>query len=190
MKRIGIILILSSIIFVMSFAEAPTNLSANYKGEKMWNTQKMIPYCGSVSLEIKDSIAYLKQNSNERIDTFVYHDIHNHSFRYIRKKNAFSWEYLCLSNDSSQLQVGEPMEVNYFYRLVSINSSTICPKCLGTGEVLCPRCQGTGHVTPKKNGSPEESVGICPFCHGSRSITHSPCRRCKGTGWVEVRKYK
>ncbi len=181
---------LTSILCLLSYAERPTNLSANFIGEKMWNTKKMVPYNGSVSLEIKDSLAYLKYNSTERVDTFYYDRPYYDGYRYVRQLSRGFWEFLDISKDNLKLQVGEPMEVNYFYKLESINSSTICPECLGTGEVLCPRCQGTGHVTPKKNGSPEEEVGICPFCHGSRSITHTPCRRCKGTGWVEVRKHK
>lgn len=175
---------------LLSYAERPTNLSANFIGKKMWNTKKTVPYNGSVSLEIKDSLAYLKYNSTERVDTFYYDRPYNDGYRYVRQLSRGFWEFLDISKDNLKLQVGEPKEVNYFYKLESINSSTICPECHGIGEVLCPRCQGTGHVTPKKNGSPEESVGICPFCHGSRSITHSPCIRCKGTGRVDVKKQK
>lgn len=106
----------------MSFAEVPTNFSANYIGEKMWNTQKMVPYYGSVSLEIIDSIAYLKHSSTigERVDTFIYRDIHNNCFRYSRIKNKISWVFLSLSKDFTTLQVGKPMEVNYFYKNITL----------------------------------------------------------------------
>lgn len=52
----------------------------------MWNTRKMVSYNGTASLEIIDTIAYLKRNSEEKIDTFIYLDNHNSGFRYIRKK--------------------------------------------------------------------------------------------------------
>lgn len=190
MKRVRIILMLLCIIFARSFSETPTNFSANYIGDKMWNSQRMVPYYGSVSLEIIDSIAYLKHywNSEESVDSFIYQDIHNGCFRYVRKKNRFTWEFLSLSKDPIKLQVGEPMGVNYFYKLESISSSTVCPECLGIGEVRCPRCQGTGCVSPNKNRNPDETVWICPLCHGTRYITHSSCMRCNGTGRVEVRK--
>lgn len=186
MKRIGLLL-LACVLFIVSFAKRPTNWSANYIGENMWNTKEMVPYSGLVSLEIKDSLAYLKHNSSERVDTFIYDCPYNNGYRYIRQVFRGFWEFLLISEDTLKLQVGEPKEVNYFYKLESINSSTICPECCGTGEVLCPRCQGTGRISPKKNGSPDEAVGICPFCHGSRTITHSPCRRCNGDGKI-VRK--
>ena len=181
MKRICLLL-LGAIIFAFSFAKRPTNFSANFIGEKMWNTQKMVPYSGSVSLEIIDSLAYLKYNSSERVDAFIYDCQYNNGYRYVRQPFHGFWEFLIISEDTIKLQVGEPKEVNYFYQLESINRTTICPECYGTGEILCPRCQGTGRVAPKKNGSPEEVVGICPFCHGTKSITHSPCMRCNGYG--------
>ncbi len=33
----------------------------------MWDTKEMVPYFGSSALEIKDSLAYLKYNSSERV---------------------------------------------------------------------------------------------------------------------------
>lgn len=178
------------ILCLLSYAERPTNFSANFIGDKMWNTKKMVSYNGSISLEIKDSLAYLKHKSIERVDTFYYDGPHNKGYRYIREPSHGFEEFLLISKDSLQLQVGKPKEVNFFYKLESINCTRVCLECHGSGYVLCPRCHGTGHVSPKKNGTPDEAVGICPFCHGTRSITHSPCRRCNGSGMVEVRKQK
>lgn len=190
MEKIGLIIVFASFMTLLSYAERPTNLSANFIGEKMWNTEKMVPYNGSVSLEIKDSLTYLKYNNAERVDTFYYDCPYNDGYRYVRQSSRGFTEFLQISENILKMQVGETKEVNYFYKLESINSTTVCPECLGTGEVRCPRCQGTGRVTPKKNGCPDEAVGICPFCHGARSITHSPCRLCKGSGRIEVRKHK
>lgn len=38
----------------------------------------------------------------------------------------------------------------------------------------CPRCKGTGQVKPNLNGSPDESVGICPLCGGHAKYISSP----------------
>lgn len=34
----------------------------------------------------------------------------------------------------------------------------------------CHRCKGTGRIKPNRNGGPDESVGICPWCGGSGHI--------------------
>lgn len=122
MKRLVVIIFLSLIVYSISVARRPLTYSANYIGEKMWDTRKTVPYFGSVSLEIFDSIAYLKHSGNirERVDTFIYRNIHNNCFRYTRKKYKYFYEYLLLSKDLLHLQVGEPMEVNYFYKLQSV----------------------------------------------------------------------
>lgn len=99
-----------------SYAERPLKFSGNYVGKKMWNTQRMVPYGGSVSLEINDTIAFIKYPSSERIDTFIYRDKFNRGFRYTRLKSRFRQEYIIISEDSTKLQIGEPMEVNYFYK--------------------------------------------------------------------------
>lgn len=187
-KKLLISLLFTFLLSLSSYPERPKNLSVNFIGDKMWNTEKMVSYNGSVSLEIKDSIAYLKYRSIERVDTFYYDCQHNNGYRYIRKPFRGFSEFVLISKDSLNLQVGELNEANYFYKLESINTTRVCAECIGRGVALCPRCQGTGHVSPRKNGSPDEAVGICPFCHGTRSITHSPCRRCNGTGMIEVRK--
>lgn len=70
MKKSILLVVFTSILCLQSYAERLKNLSANYIGEKMWNTVKMVPYNGSVSLEINDSLAYLKYNRTERVDTF------------------------------------------------------------------------------------------------------------------------
>lgn len=99
-----------------SLAERPLEFSGNYSGEKMWNTLRMMPYGGSVSLEINDTIACIKYPSSEKVDTFIYQDKFNNGFRYTRLKSRFRQEYIILSKDSVNLQIGEPMEVNYFYK--------------------------------------------------------------------------
>ena len=37
----------------------------------------------------------------------------------------------------------------------------------------CRRCQGTGRVRPNRFGGPDESVGICPICGGSKRLRYS-----------------
>lgn len=179
------------LVSTLMFAQRPTSFSGTFIGEKMWDTRKMVPYSGKVSLKICDSIAILKYHSTAREDTFMYRDIHNDGYRYGRKKHpGLLWEFLNLSKDSLRLQVGEPKEQNYFYKLASIDNSVICINCRGTGKVLCPYCQGVGHVFPWQNDrDAAESPRVCPYCNGSKSITHSPCRRCKGAGVVIIKKH-
>ncbi len=102
--------------FIYSYGHLPKKFIGNYIGEKMWNTQKMIPYSGSVSLAINDTIAIIKYSSTEKVDTFNYKDFNNTGYRYERCKHRFLREYIILSKDSSKLQIGEPGEINYFYR--------------------------------------------------------------------------
>lgn len=89
----------------------------NYTGEKIWNTQRMEPFGGSVSLEINDTLAFIKYPSSQKVDTFIYRDKFNNGFRYTRMKNKYRMEYIIISQDSTKLQIGEPMEINYFYKL-------------------------------------------------------------------------
>ena len=103
----------------------------------------------------------------------------------IFEKN-FSWEHLWLSYDLYELQIGEPKEQNYFYKIISTKTFNICNKCRGTGVVLCSKCNGAGIIKPNKNGRIEEVFGICSYCQGSKSITHEPCEHCKGIGKIEV----
>lgn len=115
MRRFILILVFG-LLLMYSYAERPLKFTENYKGEKMWNTQRMVPYGGSVSLEINDTIACIKYPSSEKVDTFIYQDKFNNGFRYTRLKSRYRQEYIIISRDSVKLQIGEPMEVNYFYK--------------------------------------------------------------------------
>ncbi len=188
MKKTWLFILLTSIL-TTSFAERPSKLSANYIGYKMWNTQKIVPYNGNVSIEIADTIVYLRHAYVQKVDTFFYKGIRNNRYCYDRRKNNYCIESISLSKDSLYLQIGELQEQNYFYKLHSINVSRTCPDCRGIGMVLCPNCHGFGHVAPRKNGNPDEVVGICTYCHGSKSMTQSPCIRCNGVGNIVLKEY-
>lgn len=185
MKKSILLVVFTSILCLQSYAQRLKNLSANYIGEKMWNTVKMVPYNGSVSLEINDSLAYLKYNRTERVDTFFFDRPCNGGYQYTRQLFRGFWQFLLISKDTLKLQVGEPKEVNYFYKLESI--ITVCPKCHGSAFVQCPRCFGTGRVTPNPKGSPDEAVGMCPTCGGAVG-SRFRCWHCKGKGKIEVTK--
>lgn len=185
MKKSILLVVFTSILCLQSYAERLINLSANYIGEKMWNTKKMVPYNGSVSLEINDSLAYLKYNPTERVDTFFFDCPYNDGYRYVRQQSRGFWESLLISKDTLKLHVGGPKGVKYFYKLESI--ITVCPKCHGSTFVRCPRCFGTGRVTPNPKGGPDEAVGMCPICGGAVG-SRFPCWHCKGRGRIEVMK--
>lgn len=110
-------IIFFSILSTFTYAERPMRFVGNYTGEKMWNTQRMVPFGGSVSLEINDTLAFIKYPSSEKVDTLIYRDKFNNGFRYTRMKSRYRMEYIIISQDSTKLQIGEPQEVNYFYIL-------------------------------------------------------------------------
>ncbi len=188
MKKIWTIITLTIIVITTAFAKRPASISAVYVGEKMWNTRNMVPYYQSVSLAVHDTTAYLtyhKGSPVERTDTFTYHDIYNDSYRFVRKTKMQTWNFILLSKDSLHLQVGEPMEENYFYKLKPVIHSVTCPKCNGTGRTTCTRCHGTGYVKVKKAAEPDALAGVCYRCGGDGRLP-MPCRHCKGTGSIAV----
>lgn len=56
-----------------------------------------------------------------------------------------------------------------------------CDKCGGKGyyEDICRKCLGTGQCRPNRLGGPDESVGICPSCHGSGTRSNLICEKCQ-----------
>ncbi len=71
-----------------------------------------------------------------------------------------------------------------------------CSACEGSGAEkgtkveTCKRCGGTGVVTTFKNmmGMRMQSQDTCPECRGKGKTVESPCKMCKGNGYVRVNK--
>ncbi len=72
---------------------------------------------------------------------------------------------------------------------ISINKSTLCPTCSGSGAAsktdikACPKCRGTGYVTMLQNSifGQIQTQMICPGCKGAGKIITEKCKTCKGT---------
>ncbi len=122
MKTILYVVFFSALLILSllsSYAARPIQFEGKYIGEKMWNTRRTVSFRGSVYLVINDSTAIVSYPSSERVDTFIYLNNFNNGYRYTRRQNKFRYEHLILSKDSTKLQIGEPMEQNFFYKLIN-----------------------------------------------------------------------
>ncbi|MBW2648384.1 MAG: molecular chaperone DnaJ [Deltaproteobacteria bacterium] len=67
-----------------------------------------------------------------------------------------------------------------------------CGECEGSGAepgtqpTVCPTCRGVGQVTRSSGFFSISSA--CPQCHGAGRIIESPCKACRGTGKIRVKK--
>jgi len=76
---------------------------------------------------------------------------------------------------------------------VSIRHIVACERCGGTGMepgsrlLKCDKCNGTGQisVTRRTPFGIMQTITVCDKCGGSGKIIESPCRECKGRGYVQ-----
>lgn len=79
---------------------------------------------------------------------------------------------------------------------VSYQRVVKCDSCDGSGAEkgtkveTCSACQGRGQRTVVKRVGPMQyqSVETCPNCKGTGKIIQSPCRSCRGNGYVRKNK--
>lgn len=110
-------MVMSSFVIL---AERPTSFTGIYKGYKMWNTQETVPYFRTIKVTIQDSIATVVDFSDDSL-SYNYAGPHNSGYRYVRQKrqNFPIYEFLYISEDSANVQIGEPFEQNYFFKRLS-----------------------------------------------------------------------
>jgi len=71
-----------------------------------------------------------------------------------------------------------------------------CPDCQGSGAApgtqatTCPDCQGRGQVRVQQRTpfGMMQSTRDCDKCHGSGKIIETPCKNCKGQGFIKATK--
>lgn len=75
-------------------------------------------------------------------------------------------------------------------RTIDLSVPDQCPECKGSGaaagskRVTCPTCGGHGQVV---GGAGFFQVRqVCPRCGGSGTIVEKPCRKCNGSGQVNM----
>jgi molecular chaperone DnaJ len=79
---------------------------------------------------------------------------------------------------------------------IDIPRTERCDVCKGTGAApgsaprQCPKCQGTGRIrNVRKSGfATFVQVTPCPTCRGEGSIIDTLCKRCRGSGLIEVER--
>lgn len=100
-------------------ADRPKNFFGEFYGYQMWNTMKMVPYGGRIKISIRDSIVTVAGFRNDTI-SYKYCGPHNSGYKYVAKiKSLLLCEFFWISDDSANVQIGMPMEQNYFYKRVS-----------------------------------------------------------------------
>lgn len=64
-----------------------------------------------------------------------------------------------------------------------------CSHCNGTGsadgkETTCLKCGGTGQIinTQRTPFGIQQTISVCPDCHGSGRVVSNKCKHCNGTG--------
>lgn len=81
-------------------------------------------------------------------------------------------------------------------REMDVPRTEVCDLCRGTGAApgttprQCPKCKGAGRIrNVKKSGfATFVQVTSCPTCRGRGTIIDTPCKKCKGTGLMEVER--
>ena len=71
-----------------------------------------------------------------------------------------------------------------------------CPECKGSGAEkgstaeTCPACNGRGQTTVNQRTAfgVFQSTRACPECRGAGKIIKKPCKNCRSTGYVKVKK--
>ena len=78
---------------------------------------------------------------------------------------------------------------------VRLNRPSVCPACRGTGAEggapkACQTCGGSGRVSRSTRREKQhvviQQISVCPTCQGRGSIIEHPCRKCHGSGEVEL----
>lgn len=79
---------------------------------------------------------------------------------------------------------------------IELDRFEACEECGGSGSkkgsssTICPKCSGSGRVQVVQNtmfGS-FRSVSDCLQCHGKGKVVSDPCTKCKGTGRIRLKK--
>ncbi len=79
---------------------------------------------------------------------------------------------------------------------VSYPHIEVCPDCKGSGAEkgskveTCSACRGTGQTTVQQRTAfgVFQTTRSCPECRGSGKIIKNPCKNCRSTGYVRVKK--
>jgi molecular chaperone DnaJ len=75
---------------------------------------------------------------------------------------------------------------------IDVASMRWCPQCLGSRmaagkpPVLCPQCRGAGEI--RRPGWLLSTILWCDVCTGEGVVVTDPCRRCTGTGSIQIRR--
>jgi molecular chaperone DnaJ len=75
---------------------------------------------------------------------------------------------------------------------VKLNRQTSCDKCNGTGssskegKATCATCNGHGQVRYSQGFV--TIARTCPTCSGSGQVLRDPCKKCEGSGRMEVQR--
>ena len=183
-----LILILSCVV-ISSIAFSNENYSAEYQGVKILTNDGYEPNDTSVILEIIDTCAYL--HYSERTDTFLFRtNLNNWKIYRGPSRASNANKRMKISKDSIILQVDNHQGNTLFYNRVGLNGNienkVQCMECNGEGVIYCYKCGGTGNVLPNPKGGPDAAVGICPKCHGTKSLKKAICQKCSGSGQVII----
>ena len=79
---------------------------------------------------------------------------------------------------------------------ISFAHIEVCPDCNGSGAEkgstadICPTCKGRGQtvVNQRTAFGTFQSTRTCPDCRGTGKIIKNPCKNCRSTGYVRVKK--
>lgn len=79
---------------------------------------------------------------------------------------------------------------------ISFAHIEVCPDCNGSGAEkgstaeTCPACKGRGQtvVNQRTAFGTFQSTRTCPECRGTGKIIKNPCKNCRSTGYVRVKK--
>jgi molecular chaperone DnaJ len=79
-------------------------------------------------------------------------------------------------------------------KTVTYTRNEVCPACHGscaepgTSSQTCPDCGGSGYVTQQRRTpfGVIQNTTVCPRCKGKGKIIPTPCKKCRGSGFVGV----
>lgn len=79
---------------------------------------------------------------------------------------------------------------------ISIDHMQTCKDCSGNGvepghkKVTCPNCKGKGQIqrTTQTLLGNFTQITTCPHCNGTGEKNTHPCKKCKGSGRVDIKK--
>ena len=72
---------------------------------------------------------------------------------------------------------------------VALSHPSPCESCDGSGaeggrRAVCPRCKGAGQIAHSRGAFLLQTA--CPSCQGMGSTVEDPCKKCRGSGRVEI----